>query len=55
MGNNKNRRSQTPKPRNEGWMRAEQERARSSVAEPHRNKKRYSRKDRRDTSYKNGY
>lgn len=55
MGNHKNRRSQTPKARNEGWMRAEQDRARSSVAEPHRNRKKYSRTDRRDRSWAKDY
>lgn len=45
MGNHKNRRTQTPKPRNEDWMRAEQERARSNVAVPHRNKAKYNRKE----------
>jgi hypothetical protein len=42
---NKNRkREQSQKPRNEAWMRAEQERRRSSVASPHRNKAKYNRK-----------
>jgi hypothetical protein len=36
---------QAAKVRNEGWMRAEQERRRSNVAVPHRNKKRYTRKE----------
>lgn len=40
----KNKKPQTPKPRNEAWMRAEQERRRSNVAVPHRNKSKYSRK-----------
>jgi hypothetical protein len=34
---------QAVKGRNIGWMRAEQDRRRSSVAEPHRNKARYHR------------
>ena len=40
----KQKRAQTQKPRNEEWMRAEQERRRSSVAQPHRNKAKYTRK-----------
>lgn len=40
-----NRRTQKPKPvRNIDWMRAEQERRRSSVAQPHKSKKAYNRK-----------
>jgi hypothetical protein len=35
---------QNQKPRNEQWMRAEQERRRSNVAQPHRNKTKYTRK-----------
>ena len=42
MGKRKNQ-PQSQKPRNEAWMRAEQERRRSNVAVPHRNKKRYHR------------
>lgn len=41
---NKRNRPQTQKPRNEAWMRAEQERRRSSVASPHKNKAKYNRK-----------
>lgn len=46
---------QNPKPRNESLMRAMQDKRSSSAASPERNKKRYSRTDRRDTSWKNGY
>lgn len=37
-------RPQAVKVRNEAWMHAEQERRRSNVAVPHRNKKKYTRK-----------
>lgn len=40
----KNRRPQAVKGENKEWMRAEQERRRSSVAQPHRNKSKYTRK-----------
>lgn len=45
MGNHKNRRSQTPKARNEALMRAMQDKRYSSAAEPHRNKAKYNRKE----------
>lgn len=39
----KPRKPQAFKGRNLGWMRAEQERRRSSVAQPHRNRSKYHR------------
>ena len=55
MGNHKNRRNQTPKPRNQAFNSAMMEKGRSSATEPVPSKKKYSRKDRRDTSWKAGY
>jgi hypothetical protein len=37
------KRQQAPKGRNEAWMKADQERRRSNVAVPHRNRKKYHR------------
>lgn len=51
----KNRRAQTQKPRNQQFNAAMREIASSSTAEPHRNKARYSRSDRRDRSWREGY
>jgi hypothetical protein len=44
MGKNKNRRPQTPKPRNEAFMRAMQEKRRSSATTPIPSGKAYQRK-----------
>lgn len=55
MGNHKNRRVQTSKPRNQAFNAAMMEKGRSSAAEPVQSKKKYGRKDRRDQSWKAGY
>lgn len=50
---NKNKRPQTPKSRNEGFMRATLDHANSNLTVP--SKAKYSRKDRRDKSWAKDY